>query len=969
MKRKFFIIIFFAATALAFTEESLDAVRHAIQTQNAKWHAGENWVSRLTEQEFAEMCGTLRSPAKDAASRLITLDAAEPLPHRFDWRDNNGNWLTEVKNQGNCGSCWDFSATAQVEAWWQIYQARPDSNIDLSEQFVLSCADAGSCQGGGVEAALTFYQQNGVPLESCMPYQAWDGLSCDEACDDWEQKSVTIPGWGYVTLEEPIVDNIKLAVLRHPISVSYTVYEDFRYYDGGVYEHVSGEPVGGHAVLVVGWDDADQAWIVKNSWGPNWGEEGYFRIKWGDSGMGAYSPFIYDRMTETSLSLSMDEFNLSLVAGDSTTETFTINNNGKDEVQFSLIDYEVPVLFHPSEFQSFDGSSWWCGDPRVGGYLNHWLQYMDTPVIDLSLTESPRLTFQTKWVIEDPAGATPPWDGWDGANVWISTDSGATFTVLEPIQPAYTCSSLWAFGDRDQGWDMGTDIAGWAGHSGGWLAAEFDLSAFREKNIVIRFAFASDMGFCTEDDSSVVGFFIDDIKITDAESELFYNTGEDLHSMKRQGFGAIAADWLAVKAATASLDPGDSLIVPLSVSAKALAAGDYEGLVKIASNDSTVDLEARVHLKVQAPALDMAVKNIDVPERLLFLSPFTPRAALQNLGSQPANDFDVLCTIQQQDEIIFADTVHIESVASQATQDILFASTTMADTGQAVMTVQVQNLSGDALTFNNQQHKEFIVTNLIDDFETASVNWVMTDGWGITNKYSGYESDFAAHVNNGQVPYAKNMETTMTLAAPLNINKLDSLAVSCWVWMYTEADIDECFLEASVDSLTWIAADAMSGLFPDFQLRHIDLTPFLTTDRDSLWLRFRFVSDAENEYVGVFIDDLRLFAVHGSGVPTIASAKSKAPQQWRLLQNYPNPFNPSTTIRYNILKPAQVKVSIYNLSGQLIETLVNAQQPAGEHRLLWRAEGRASGLYFYKLEATTKHGASFQALKKMLLVR
>jgi len=245
----------------------------------------------------------------------------------------------------------------------------------------------------------------------------------------------------------------------------------------------------------------------------------------------------------------------------------------------------------------------------------------------------------------------------------------------------------------------------------------------------------------------------------------------------------------------------------------------------------------------------------------------------------------------------------------------------------------------------------------------------MTDGWGITNKYSGYESDFAAHVNNGQVPYAKNMETTMTLAAPLNINKLDSLAVSCWVWMYTEADIDECFLEASVDSLTWIAADAMSGLFPDFQLRHIDLTPFLTTDRDSLWLRFRFVSDAENEYVGVFIDDLRLFAVHGSGVPTIASAKSKAPQQWRLLQNYPNPFNPSTTIRYNILKPAQVKVSIYNLSGQLIETLVNAQQPAGEHRLLWRAEGRASGLYFYKLEATTKHGASFQALKKMLLVR
>jgi hypothetical protein len=80
---------------------------------------------------------------------------------------------------------------------------------------------------------------------------------------------------------------VKQALQNGPLIASMTVYEDFMYYTGGVYKHVTGDVAGGHAVSIVGWSDADQAWIVRNSWGTGWGEAGYFRIAWGDdSGVG-----------------------------------------------------------------------------------------------------------------------------------------------------------------------------------------------------------------------------------------------------------------------------------------------------------------------------------------------------------------------------------------------------------------------------------------------------------------------------------------------------------------------------------------------------------------------------------------------------------------------------------------------------------------------------------------------------------
>ncbi len=576
-----------AGCGTASGSDPLPEIKKAIVEKGARWQAGESWVSRLSEEEFRSFCGAVRQPKDLSKAFLIDLPKMKDLPQIVDWRNNSGNWVTPVRNQGSCGSCWDFSAVAQVESWWKIFNANTDSMIDLSEQFILSCSETGSCNGGSIEAALEYVRVTGVPGEACFKYKAVDTLLCSDACPDWQSQAVKIPGWGYVTLAEAIVENIKNAVIRHPLSTTYTVYQDFPFYTGGVYEHVFGEDLGAHAILIVGWNDLEQSWIVKNSWGPFWGESGYFRIKWGDSGIGQFAPFIWDEVTgENALVLSTDRIDVTLAPGESADELITLTYTGSQVLEFAAIDYEVPIIFHPDAFNSWDGMSWWCGDPEIGGYQNHWLQYLDTPPLNLLGTSSPVLEWMGYWSIEDQGGTDPPWDGWDGCNVWTSADGGDNFTVASPVKPAYTANSLWSFGEAEQGWNMGPGIPGWGGKSGGWVQAEFDLSVYKSAETVIRFAFASDMGFCTEDDSSVTGFFVDEITVSDGSSVLFQNDGETGGGMSRKGSGSRKAEWISIENGSGILQPGESHLIDIHIETSSLDEANFEGYIMISTNDT-----------------------------------------------------------------------------------------------------------------------------------------------------------------------------------------------------------------------------------------------------------------------------------------------------------------------------------------------------------------------------------------------
>jgi C1A family cysteine protease len=264
--RKWIIVIplllfFIQNTAPAASE--IEQIRKAIAAKGAHWTAEENRFTRITPEQKRNLCGARIDSVKLTKVKLLSIPNIQNLPAVFDWRDNNGNWLTPVKDQGveKCGSCWDFSAVAQVESWWKIHNAQPDSMIDLSEQFVLSCS-GGSCNGWATDGALEFIRSTGIPTESCFPYQAAD-IPCSNACANWQDESVTIPGWGYITMADPIIENIKNAVYKHPLSAEMIVYNDFWYYSEGVYQHVWGNLGGYHDILIVGWNDEEQSWICK----------------------------------------------------------------------------------------------------------------------------------------------------------------------------------------------------------------------------------------------------------------------------------------------------------------------------------------------------------------------------------------------------------------------------------------------------------------------------------------------------------------------------------------------------------------------------------------------------------------------------------------------------------------------------------------------------------------------------------
>jgi len=279
-------MIAFAFTA-SVARADIDAVRRAIAESGAQWTARENPISRLSTEELRErLAGTILAHDPVHDFQYLPAQPVSFLP-TFTWRDYQGHdWITPVKDQSSCGSCWAFAGVGALEAIVRIRMNDPYLDIDLSEQFLVSCS-SGSCSGGYASTAMTFLTKTGTPDEECMTYAAAN-LPCSNACQDWDERKTRIVSWSYVPDD---VESIKAALVQEPLNTTMMVYEDFSYYEDGVYEHVSGGLLGGHAVVLVGWEDENECWIVKNSWSEEWGEDGFFRIKWGDSSIGEYTGF------------------------------------------------------------------------------------------------------------------------------------------------------------------------------------------------------------------------------------------------------------------------------------------------------------------------------------------------------------------------------------------------------------------------------------------------------------------------------------------------------------------------------------------------------------------------------------------------------------------------------------------------------------------------------------------------------
>jgi len=200
---------------------------------------------------------------------------------------------------------------------------------------------------------------------------------------------------------------------------------------------------------------------------------------------------------------------------------------------------DVPVYFHTTTSNAYEGNSWWCGDGAVGGYLDAWVQFLDSPPITI---DGPGyyMSCVMKWGIEDPAGATVGGtctDGWDAANVRISTDGGSTWESLigsDPYDFDYGYGWIYNDDEYDCGGSLEAVATGWGGQAD-WHDVVFELGAYAGEEVIIRFAFGSDPAYSTPDDPALTGFQIDNIEVVGSDGEIvFTDNADDLVNMTPQ---------------------------------------------------------------------------------------------------------------------------------------------------------------------------------------------------------------------------------------------------------------------------------------------------------------------------------------------------------------------------------------------------------------------------------------------------
>jgi parallel beta-helix repeat protein len=263
-------------------EAKLHAIQEAIEASGADWVAIENPIFLLPHDEYLRMLGGVWPPEVKAifdTLRPRPEDLARSYPTSWDWREMEGT--TSVKDQGDCGSCWDFAAVGATEGNLRINEGVA---LDLSEQQGLDCNTGySSCDGGWPGDAYNVFRDPGAVSEQCMPYLGAEGNCRQRLCEN----VAIIDGFQNVAGN---VDSYKAALMNGPISTCFSVYEDFDSYGGGCYTHTWGAYEAGHCITIVGWDDSmcggQGAWICKNSWGGFWGVSGYFYIKYGECGIG-----------------------------------------------------------------------------------------------------------------------------------------------------------------------------------------------------------------------------------------------------------------------------------------------------------------------------------------------------------------------------------------------------------------------------------------------------------------------------------------------------------------------------------------------------------------------------------------------------------------------------------------------------------------------------------------------------------
>src|SRR5215210_7786489 len=273
-------------------ELSIEGLQQKIEDEGAPWEAGATSMTQLPREERERRLGFTPPPGEPSIEEVhaaleqgITIEdepaATVGAPAPFDLRSVGGkSYVTPIKDQKSCGSCVAFGAIAAVESTAAYERRDPSVILDLSEAHLFYCwgkAEGRNCSNGWwPENALIAFRDKGVTYEDYFPYTPGD-QSCGVNAD-WPNRNAKITTLQKLASPAAIKDWVST---HGAVAACLVVYQDFFAYRSGVYKHVSGSEAGGHCVAIIGYDDAAGCWICKNSWGTGWGENGYFKIAYG----------------------------------------------------------------------------------------------------------------------------------------------------------------------------------------------------------------------------------------------------------------------------------------------------------------------------------------------------------------------------------------------------------------------------------------------------------------------------------------------------------------------------------------------------------------------------------------------------------------------------------------------------------------------------------------------------------------
>ncbi|KAK3929872.1 Cathepsin L [Frankliniella fusca] len=268
-----------AYRAKVFKENALRIAKHNERFDRGEvtFKVGYNQYADMHTHEITEkMNGYRMGQKKPSNNTVFKAHLNRPSSEKVDWRSKG--FVTPVKDQGGCGACWAFSTTGALEG--QHFK-KTGKLVSLSEQNLVDCSTANyGCGGGLMDDAFEYVRVNGgLDTEESYPYTGEDGNTCFFNSED----KIDLQTSGYVDIDSTEKD-LEAAVSEiGPISVAIDAsHFSFQFYKSGIYyEPKCSSKALDHGVLAVGYGTEwpnKQYWIVKNSWGPKWGEDGYIRI-------------------------------------------------------------------------------------------------------------------------------------------------------------------------------------------------------------------------------------------------------------------------------------------------------------------------------------------------------------------------------------------------------------------------------------------------------------------------------------------------------------------------------------------------------------------------------------------------------------------------------------------------------------------------------------------------------------------